>query len=136
MKGVSPLLSYATMFVIGIFAASLILFSISNILNDLEKRSILSEMDYVIENIRKEILVLYFSNVNEGKVNLSIPTTIADKKYLIEFLPKRIRMKINFKGEILEKERKVNITANLSGISYPPASIYLKRNQNVLMKLI
>jgi hypothetical protein len=135
MKGVSPILSYAILFVIGLTVISLMLLLTSNTVYDLEKRFVLSQMDHIVEVIRKSVMELYYSGVDYGRVELPIPEKIGDRKYTISFMDGSVKIKVTLRDEVLEKERNIPININLTGASYPPAFILIERNHNVL-KLI
>jgi len=136
MKGVSPLLSYSTLLAVGFIAVALILFTVSDFADDIGKRFTKAQIDFVAESIKTDILKLYALG-SEGKILLSVPENIGNKKYMIELIQNELMVKINFKNEIIEVKKQLKINATLNGSSYPPASIEMKRYpDNISISLI
>jgi len=130
MKGISPLLSYATLLAVGFLAVALLLVAVSDFSDDIGKRFTKAQIDFIAESIRDDIFKLYNSG-SEGKISLPIPENIGNKKYLIELNQSELKVKINFKGETIEVKKDLNINAILSGSSYPPALIEMKKYPDI-----
>jgi len=136
MKGVSPLLSYSTLLAVGFIAVALILFTVSDFADDIGKRFTKAQIDFVAESIKTDILKLYALR-SEGKILLSVPENIGNKKYMIELNQNELKVSIGFKNEIIEVKKQVKINATLNGSSYPPASIEMKRYlDNISISLV
>lgn len=141
MKAISPILSHTILLAIGLAAITLILISVSNFSADMEKTSVTSQLSYVAEFIRSEILKIY-SLANQSnttnKVQLSIPERIADKPYTIELYQNGLKVEMSLKNNLLEINKKINISAILNGTSSLPASLIQQRLEDgdILISLV
>jgi hypothetical protein len=136
MKGLYPPLSYTLFIVISIAALSVILIMINTFSEDIQRNYARSQLNYVSENIRNDILKLYSTNA-EGKFQLSVPKLIIEKQYLIELDQKTLKLSLDLTGGKIEVERFLNISATFSGSSFAPASIEMnKTDGEILIRLV
>jgi hypothetical protein len=79
---------------------------------------------------------LYSTNA-EGRLDASIPRTIIGKQYSVEFNQKTLTLSLDTGRKIISVERNLNINASLSGKSYAPVLIGMrKENSDVFIELI
>jgi len=136
MKALYPPLSYTIFIVISIAALSVILVTVNTFSENIQRDYARSQLDYIAEVIRQDILRLYSTNA-EGRLQLSIPKDITGKQYLIELNQKNLKLSLNIRDEILEVERFINTNASLSGKSYAPVSIEMnKTDGDIFIRLI
>ena len=133
MRGISPLLSHTILLAVGVAAITLILISVSNLSTDMEKISVTSQLNYIAELVKSEILRIYplVSQSNTTiKVQLTVPDRIGNNPYRIELYQNGLRVEIFLRNEMLEINKKVNISATLNGTSSLPASLVEQRLEN------
>jgi hypothetical protein len=136
MKALYPPLSYTLFIVISIAVLSVILVLMNTFTSGIQKNYAYSQLNYVAEVIRDDVLKLYSTNA-EGRFQLSIPHDIIGKQYSIELNQENLTLSLVIKDEIIEVKRSINISAALSGRSYAPASIELnKTNGEVSIRLV
>ena len=136
MKALYPPLSYTLFIVISITVLSVILVLMNTFTGGIQKNYAYSQLDYVAEVIRDDILKLYSTNA-EGKFQLSIPKDIIGKQYLIELNQENLTLSLNINNEIIEVKRSIIISVTLSGRSYAPVSIELnKTNGDISIRLV
>jgi len=122
MKAVYPTLSYTLFIVISLLVLSIILISVTGLIENMEKRYAYNQLNYAAEVVKDEILKIYATNSN-GTIQLPLPRDVVGKRYTVEFYQNNLTVKVDVKGETIKADRLVNITATLSGKSYMPASI-------------
>jgi hypothetical protein len=141
MKAISPILSHTILLAVGLAAITLILISVSNFSADMEKISVTSQLSYAAEFVKGEILRIY-SLANQSnttnKVKLSLPERIGNEPYTIELYQNGLKVETSLRNEVLEINKKVNISAILNGTSSLPASIMQQKLENgdILISLV
>jgi len=141
MKAISPILSHTILLAVGLAAITLILISVSNFSADMEKISITSQLSYAAEFVKGEILRIY-SLANQSKttnkVKLSLPERIGNEPYTIELYQNGLKVGTSLRNEVLEINKKVNISAILNGTSTLPASLMQQKLENgdILISLV
>lgn len=136
MKGQYPSISYALFFVISVIVLSIVMLMMNSLTDSVQKNYARGQMNYIAESIRNDVLKLYSTNA-QGKFEMSIPNYVVGKQYMIEFDQNKLRLTLDNRGNIIEVERYINITASLSGRSYSPASIELERTGgNTFIRLV
>jgi len=137
MKGIYPFLSYTTLIAIGFVVLTLLLIFVFDLTTNIEEKHILSQLDYTAGYVKGEILKLYAANA-EGKFKLSVPETIANKKYTIGLDQNNLTVKLILRNKPIEVTRTIKINATLTGLSYLPASIEMEKlsDGNILIRLI
>lgn len=141
MKAISPILSHTILLAIGLAAITLILISISSFSADMEKMSVTSQLSYAAEFVKDEILRIYsLANQSDttNKVQLSLPERIGNKPYIIELYQNGLKVEISLRNDLLEINKKINISATLNGTSSLPASLVQQRLENgdILISLV
>lgn len=141
MKAVSPILSHTILLAIGLAAITLILISVSSFSADMEKTSVTSQLSYVAEFVKNEILRIY-SLVDQSnttnKVQLNLPERIGNKPYIIELYQNGLKVEMSLRNDLVEINKKINISAILNGTSSLPASLIQQRLENgdILISLV
>jgi len=141
MKAISPILSHTILLAIGLAAITLILISISSFSADMERISVKSQLSYAAEFVKDEILRIYSladqSNTT-NKVQLSLPERIGNKAYIIELYQNGLKVEMSLRNDLLEINKKINISATLNGTSSLPASLMQQRLENgdILISLV
>ena len=136
MKALYPPLSYTLFIVISIAALSVILVVVNTFSEDVQRNYARSQLNYVAEVIRQDILRLYSTNA-EGRLQLSIPKDIIGKQYSIELNQKILKLSLPFKDKKIEVERLINTSASLTGKSFAPISIEMnKTNGDISIRLV
>lgn len=132
MKGLSPLLTHSALLLIGLIAISMIIVSASSSFSRTERNLIETEINYIAESARNEIIEIY-NMVNQtmdysnGTFQLNLPEKIGDKKYTLRLEQNNIFVSLSLQNEIVEANRTLNIDAVLDGESYLPASIIIEK---------
>ena len=136
MKAVYPPLSYALFIAISVVALSMILISMNLFTSNVQRNYARSQLDYVAELMRDDILELYSTNSN-GTYQMPIPRDIAGKQYFIELQDKKVKLSLSIGDKTIETERLVNVSASLSGKSYAPVSVEMERiGGNTFIRLV
>jgi hypothetical protein len=136
MKALYPPLSYAIFIALSI-AALLAIMTLINAFTDSVQRNYASaQLSFVSETIRDEILKLYSTNAT-GTFQLEIPRDIAGRQYSIEMSQNDLNLSLTIGSKKIEAYRLVNISASMSGTSYPPASIEIEKiSGNTIIRLV
>ena len=136
MKALYPPLSYTLFIAISVAVLAVVMVVVNLFSEDIQRNFAYSQLNYIAEVIRNDILRLYSSNA-EGNFQLNIPRDIIGKQYLIELDQNNLKLSLEFKREKLEVERLINVSATFSGSSFAPASIDMyKTNGDVFIELV
>jgi len=136
MKALYPPLSYALFIAIGIIALSMIMVFINNFTDGIQRNYAYNQLDYTADVIKDDILKLYSTNA-EGSIVVDAPTEIAGKQYMIELNQNNLTLSLYLGNRLLLVNRSINISASLSGRSYAPVSVEMKKsNGDVFIRLI
>ncbi|MEM3609609.1 MAG: hypothetical protein QXK49_03015 [Candidatus Aenigmatarchaeota archaeon] len=139
---VYPTLSHSILLLLGLLAASLLIFSISVALTTIERDLTKAELNFIADSAKNKILEAYSlanqtSNYTYGIFNLSLPEKIGNKKYSIALSQNSLLLNTSVKNQPIETSRYLAIDAELNGISFIPASIKIeKENEKIKIELI
>ncbi len=130
MKAVSPILSHSLLIAIGITASALILFTVSNLQADLEKRSAEAKLNFVTEFVKNQVIDLYLTsnqagtpNGYVGNVSLNLPDEIINNKYKVKLQDRNISATVFIQNTPVTVSKPVNVNATFSGETYLPARL-------------
>ncbi|NIO44535.1 MAG: hypothetical protein GTN36_03210 [Candidatus Aenigmarchaeota archaeon] len=136
MKALYPPLSYTLFIVISIVVLSIILVAVNTFSEDIQRNYARSQLNYVAEVIRQDILRLYSTDA-EGRLQLPIPKDVIGKQYSIELNQKNLKLVLPFRGREIEVQRFINTSASLTGKSFAPISIEMnKTNGDISIRLV
>jgi hypothetical protein len=135
MKAVYPTLSHSTLLLIGLISMTMIIASVYSFASRLERDVASLELNYIADSFKNKLLEIYSlanqsSNYSDGTFQTSLPEKIGNRKYSVTLYSNGLTVNMSFKGETIEIDRQLKIEANLSGISYIPASIKMKKTQD------
>ncbi|MBN2202626.1 MAG: hypothetical protein JW700_00345 [Candidatus Aenigmarchaeota archaeon] len=141
MRGVHPILSHSIMLIIGLGAMAMIIASVSSTLSDTERDLLDSQMEFVTETMRSDMLKIYSTMQGNGNFSgmflLRLPEKIGDQRYTMLLSNSTIKIMLPFENQMLEFERPVDINVSMSGEKMMPASLFVtKIGDTITMDLV
>jgi hypothetical protein len=142
MEGIYPTLSHSVLLLLGLIAMSLIISSIYISLSRIERDLTTVELNYFADSIKNKILEVYSlanqsSNYTTGLFKLNLPEKLGNKKYSITLSQDLLLVNTSVKNEPVEISRKLSIDAELTGVSFMPASIKVdKQDEKIKIGLV
>jgi hypothetical protein len=130
MKGEYPSLSYTLFTVISIVVLSLLMVWVSSFSENVQNSYAYNQLNYAADVVRNSVLDIYSTNA-QASLPVPIPKYITGKQYAVELSNNTIKLSMNTGRRTIEVSRTLDISANLSGRSYAPISIELRRSENI-----
>lgn len=124
---VSQLVSHSTYLLIALVAIAMILASFSAFRSNIEKVSTESNLNLIGDMVKQEILKLYSSSEESGKIEIPVQSKLGEKPFIITLSQNKIVVEMNG----FQIEKKVLINANLEGRASLPAFILLRKDAGV-----
>ncbi len=122
MRGVAEIVTHSLYFTIAIVALILVYFTIAGIGNDISKKYVRANLEFVSDFVKNDILRVYsiYQNSNSTpSIPLEISDKISGKKYIVDLSGSQITVRL---GDV-EVKNNVSIDMLLQGSASLPASL-------------
>ena len=121
------MVSHSVYLLIALVAIAMILYTFSSYRENIEKVSMTSNLNLIADTVKLEILKLYSSSEESGKIEIPLQSDLGGKPFIVKLSQGEVTVELdNF-----QVKKQVFINANLDGMSYLPASLVLSNSGGV-----
>jgi hypothetical protein len=115
------MVSHSVYLLIALVAISMILVAFSSLRDNIEKVSVVSNLNLIADTVKLDILKLYSSSEESGKIEIPLQSELGGKPFIVKLSQGQVVVEL----DDFQVKKEVLINANLNGMANLPAYLVL-----------